>query len=352
VKRAILFTLALATAGVVHADELEVVGQAALLGTDRAKARQRALDEAFRTGLEQTLTTLWGEDELKRRSSELRVRVYPNVRAYITSYRVIDENELGGAYHVRIAAQYSTDKLAELRGHAASTASETALLCATGGDADLVGKAVDHALGKSGYKTERVKGACDAASLQAALSGKLRAIGILAAGQAGAIEPIRGTQLIGAEVRVQVDRFAGPRHDTANETATTYGEGAATHSSLASLPSAKLSEGYEQAADNAVRKLFGESKTTASTGGGVNVKIVGLTDYASYASVVRTTSQLPDVRGVTPRRFARGEAELLVSTSQNATRLADELRRGSATLSVQPQPDGTVLVTLPRPDGT
>src|SRR5690242_18940772 len=96
--RSLEFVLLLLGSGMM-ADEptFEALGQAPVVGGDRVRARERALDEALRQAVEQAASTLLDPDALVARASDLRLRIYPRARTYVGSYRVLEEGEQAGA---------------------------------------------------------------------------------------------------------------------------------------------------------------------------------------------------------------------------------------------------------------
>src|SRR6185312_15566222 len=61
--------------------------------------------------------------------------------------------------------------------------------------------------------------------------------------------------------------------------------------------------------------------------GGVTVRVHGIERWAEYQALTRALASLPGVAAVEPRRFVRGEMDLLVRTASVASQLAGHLQR-------------------------
>ncbi len=71
----------------------EALGQAPIVAGDRVRARERALDEALRQAVEQATATVLEPAELVARASDLKLRIYPKAKSYVSTYRILDEGE-------------------------------------------------------------------------------------------------------------------------------------------------------------------------------------------------------------------------------------------------------------------
>src|SRR5438309_21968 len=113
--RAPLVILLLAAPALVAAQEpmFEALGQAPIVAGDRVRARDRALDEALRQAVEQATATVLEPAELVARASDLKLRIYPKAKAYVTTYRILDEGEqTPGIFQVHLSAAVATARLA------------------------------------------------------------------------------------------------------------------------------------------------------------------------------------------------------------------------------------------------
>src|SRR5262249_38933657 len=94
------------------------------------------------------------------------------------------------------------------------------------------------------------------------------------------------------------------------------------------------------------------SAAAASSAGGVMVRLTGIQHYADYQLVVRALQALPGVANVEPRRFARGQADLLVKTAAQAGQLAAGLNRvppQGVRVRVSAAGDGTLSIDVTSP---
>ena len=87
-------------------------GQAEVrLSGDRQRVRDRALDDALRMAVQTAATSIFGEDGIKQKSSELRLRVLPKAKSYVLSYRISTEDEENGVYVLRLVADVNLEQL-------------------------------------------------------------------------------------------------------------------------------------------------------------------------------------------------------------------------------------------------
>src|SRR5438067_11585922 len=105
--RAPLIAILVAAPALLLAQEpmFEALGQAPVVAGDRVRARDRALDEALRQAVEQATATVLDPGELVARASDLRLRIYPKAKNYVTTYRILDEGEQQpGLFQVHLSA--------------------------------------------------------------------------------------------------------------------------------------------------------------------------------------------------------------------------------------------------------
>jgi hypothetical protein len=80
--------------------------------------------------------------------------------------------------------------------------------------------------------------------------------------------------------------------------------------------------------------------------GGITVRITGLQRYAEYVALTRALAAMPGVATVEPRRFQRGQIELLLHSASSAAQLAAHLSRvppPGLRVSVQASGDGLAI---------
>ena len=195
----------------------EALGQAPIVAGDRVRARDRALDEALRQAVEQATATVLEPNELVARASDLKLRIYPKAKNYVSTYRILDEGEVQpGTFQVHLSATVATARLARdlssptgvtptvLGGHKAR-----AVVCAsvTGDGADAPA-AADRALRELviARNVEAMPGGqpCDAATVAGVLRAGNSQGALTAEVQVTPGGEIRGTTLVGAGARASV----------------------------------------------------------------------------------------------------------------------------------------------------
>jgi hypothetical protein len=343
---------------VARADDptFEALGQAPVVGGDRVRARDRAFDVAAQQAVEQAAATLFDPDQLVARTSELKLRIYPRARQYLSNYRVLEEGDDNGLFQIRISAQVSTVKMA--RDLAATVphgpgGKPKAMVCAAvtaaGGEpGSWIPVATTPPVAEARAAAEKalrglidarnvdiVGGACADPIAEAKAAGATGALYAIVDVRGGGA--VRGADLVAAHAKVEA-RLADPDGKIA-------ARGNSERDAYDLQPAGAAARAVEQAVAEAAISL-GASVTTrfapSASQGGVIVRVTGLSRYADYQALLRVMSSLPGSTGAEPRRFARGEAELLWRTPTPANSLKAPLERMAA-------PAGLRLIA--KPDG-
>lgn len=330
--------LVLCCSAVAPAQEpmFEALGQAPIVAGDRVRARDRALDEALRQAVEQATATVLMPDELVKRASDLRLRIYPKAKSYVTTYRILDEGENPpGTFQVHISASVATARLARDLGPTpgAPTAmgrKPRAVVCANvQGDGAEAAVAADKALREivGARNVDPMPGPqpCDpAAAAQVVRSGTAQAA-LTADVQLADGGPIRGTDFVGADARATVKLVEPDGRVSAS------GDGGrGGYAATATDAAVAAARGAVQEAARAIEPALAQRWSTESgPAGGVRVRVTGLERWAEYVALTRALASLPGVAGVEPRRFVRGEIDLFVRTASAAAQLAAHLSRVS-----------------------
>ncbi len=336
----------------------EALGQAPVVGGDRVRARERALDEAMRQAVEQAAQTVLDPQSLVARSSDLKLRIYPRARTYVGTYRVLDESEVGGVFQMHISAQVAVSRLArdlatqappqlprlssKLRGVVCARVSgDAALISAVTTDAE---KTLREQLAARGVEAIAAPATCtesaaaEAAKVGAAQGALVAAIEISPAGS------VRGTDRLAAKAKVML-RIVEP------EGRASGAEDAEREAYAPSLERAAATAAREAltAALVPLQSKLVHYWAPPAPQGGVMVKVSRLSRHSDYVAIVRALSALPGVSGVDPRRFARGEAELNVRTTSAAPQLAASLNRmppAGIRVSSHPASDGSLSIEV------
>ena len=355
--------------GVAGADEpsFEALGQVPVVGGDRVRARERALDEAARQAVAQAAATILDPDQLVARNSDLTLRIYPRARTYLVNYRVLTETEENGLFELRISAQVATAKLSRDLSAPVVNRPPTALralACArmAGKPAEApspdkqslipqpaqtstqaVLEAAQKALGEilKSRNVELIGGDCSVAAIRAAQAqGAL--VAVVEVAPSGLI---RGSDKLSAHAKVHL----GLVDPDGKEGAGTDLERDAYDADAGRASARAASEAVLDAAV-ALQPSLAARWSPVSTTRGIVVRLSNLLVWADYQTLVRGLATLPGISGVEPRRIAQGEAELLVRTQIAAAQLKSGLERLGAgsgpKLSVQQDSDGALEVRL------
>jgi hypothetical protein len=346
-----------ASTALAQEPSFEALGQAPVVAGDRVRARERALDEALKQAVEQATATVLDPDQLVARSGELKLRVYPRAKTYVATYRVLEESETNGLFQVHLSAQVATARLArdlaaapptvakpgaKLRGIACvgaqgppAMSDAVALVPTVGGKALrelLAAHNVDAAQAPASCSDEQASAAARAGAAQGALVGSVE----LAPGGA-----IRGTSLAAAHAKAKVDLVEpdGRVSGSADAERDAYGADAG-HAAV---------EAARQALADAATKLQGaisQRWAASAPSGGVIVKIQGAPRWVDFQAVVRAIAAIPGVAAVEPRRFGRGESEVVVRTATPAQQLAQSLNRGARGIKLTATPSGDGAISI------
>ncbi|HEX9102096.1 MAG TPA: flagellar assembly protein T N-terminal domain-containing protein [Polyangia bacterium] len=336
--RASLILVALALPALAAAQEpmFEALGQAPIVAGDRVRARERALDEALRQAVEQATATVLEPAELVARASDLKLRIYPKARAYVTTYRVLDEGEQPpGTFQVHLSAAVATARLARdlSTGGAVATPSSSrrprAVVCASvQGDGVDAPAAAERALRElvTARNVEPMPGPqpCDAASAAGVARSGTAQAALTAEVHVTPGGDIRGTTLVGAGARAVVKLVEPDGRVSASGDAERGGYAPSAGDAATAAARAAVIEAA-RTIDPALAQRW--SGGDAGPTGGVAVRVRGVERWAEYQALARALASLPGVAAVEPRRFVRGEIDLVVRTASAAAQLAGHLQR-------------------------
>ena len=322
----------------------EGTGRVAISAGDRVKARERALDESFQHALEAAIGVLLGPDTLVRRAGDLRLKIMPRARSYVTSYRVLDEGEVEpGFFSVHVSAEVAADRLVrELQNPVVAAKPVPAVavrvgLCVRDGEPAIVLPRLESALRVrlEGQQLVVVPSACAPdASLRAALFAEV---------SVRDVAPVRGTALVGREAEVELTLVEEAGKRDAKGRGAGYGatrELALDDAAMAALPDAF------SGLDDALASL----SPRAAPSGLVTVRVAGVRRYAQLKNVRGAIERLPGVDSVSLRHFAPagGSIELGIKTTQSSHAIFDALFRVAPTYSLQVREvDGRIVVDVP-----
>ncbi|MDB4965258.1 MAG: hypothetical protein JWN44_947 [Myxococcales bacterium] len=315
----------------------EALGQAPIVAGDRVRARERALDEALRQAVEQATATVLEPNDLVTRASDLKLRIYPKAKSYVSTYRVLDESENPpGTFQVHLSAAVATGKLA--RDLSTSTATGTspvagsrrarAVVCASvQGDGIDAPPAAERALREivTARNVEPLPGPqpCDPQSAASVVRSGTAQAALVAEVQVTPGGEIRGTSFVGAGARATVKLVEPDGRVSASGDAERGGYAPSAGDAATAAARAAVVE-----AARTIEPILAQRWSTDSgPTGGVTVRVRGIARWAEYQALTRALSSLPGVAGVEPRRFVQGQIDFLVRTASAPSQLAGHLQR-------------------------
>jgi hypothetical protein len=336
--RALLLTLALLTASQAFADaQYEGTGRAPISGGDRVRARDRALDDAFQHVVEAAVTQLLGADTLTRRASDMRLKVLPRARSYITSYRILSENsDEPGFLTVQVGADVQSDRLVH------ELAAPIATQKAVPASATKIGVCV-HSQAPVPRFEEALRARLEAQGLLLVACEDNARVLVTADVAPAEESPIRGTSLLGREVQVQLALTDGGarRADGKGQGA---GFGASPAAALDDAALAALTA-TAPALDDALGTLGPHAVSNAI----LVVHAAGVRKLAQLTIVRTALERISGVESVELRRVnAQGPVDLGVHTSLSERALFDALTRSAPTYRIRPREEnGAITVDVP-----
>lgn len=90
---------------------VSAVGQAAVIGTDIANARDKAVDDALRKAVEQSVGTMITSETVTQNFQLLSDKVFAKARGYVRNYKITSEKQDQGVYIVNVDAEVSAGNL-------------------------------------------------------------------------------------------------------------------------------------------------------------------------------------------------------------------------------------------------
>ncbi|MEZ0315086.1 MAG: flagellar assembly protein T N-terminal domain-containing protein [Myxococcota bacterium] len=87
------------------------IGQAAVIGTDVANARDKAVDDALRKAVEQSVGTMITSETVTQNFQLLSDKVFSKARGYVRNYKITSEKQDQGVYIVGVDAEVSSGNL-------------------------------------------------------------------------------------------------------------------------------------------------------------------------------------------------------------------------------------------------
>ena len=91
--------------------EITAIGHGTIYGTDRSAARDKAIEDAQRKAVEQTMGTMISAESISQNFQLIEDRILSLSSGYIKTYRIVAESELNGEIEIEIAAVVGTEKI-------------------------------------------------------------------------------------------------------------------------------------------------------------------------------------------------------------------------------------------------
>lgn len=109
------FLLLAASLAALAQSRVTATGTAAVLSGDAAKARDRALESALRTAVEQVIGTMVDSETLVQNNALLADKIFTQTRGYVANYRILSERPDPDAnlYSVTVEAEVREGNLAD-----------------------------------------------------------------------------------------------------------------------------------------------------------------------------------------------------------------------------------------------
>jgi hypothetical protein len=323
-----------------------VAAQSAVIGGNGAGARERALEDAFRQAVDQSLAELLDAATRARQARNVKA-VEARARTYVRRWRALEEGETGGAYAVRLEVEVDEAALrraTESWGQSAAPAAPPVVpgfLLVAGGGAEAARATANllDGLVAAGARAQTAEpGVADVVGAQrAAARATLPEIAFVSADVADE-GPIRGTAQVAVSCRLAARLVSGP-------SGLALGEPDASPRAFAADAATARAECLRRAAAEVAARLAAAGG--AAPAGGADLRTV--TVEAEVVEPAAVVALLKDVRSVGSvssaelRRIEAGRAEIRARTRAAASTLAPALSRDAALALSNVEVSGDVI---------
>lgn len=331
------FLLLLLGGGAASAQSrVTATGTAAILSGDAARARDRAVEAALRTAVEQVIGTLVDSETLVQNNQLLADRIYTQTRGYVSNYSILSENadRDSNIYTVQVEAEVREGSLADDLGGLGLLLRRMKMprvAVVLKNDDGTVAALVQKVLREKGFllvETPDEAGGAGFWSMdQGAQSDLLRRYGaevaILGAASGGAGGSVRGSNLTSYQASVNLKAV---KADTREILATASGHGTSVH-----VGEAGFQEAARQAATVAggdlVRQITAQWARESSSSRALLLDIDGVTPERAAEVAARLEREARGVQEAILRSSEGARATLHVSMQGDASDLAQEIRK-------------------------
>jgi hypothetical protein len=319
--------------GPVRTPGLQIVaGQSAIIGGNGAGARERALEEAFRQAIDQSLADLL--DAATRAGQARAIKALEaRARTYVRRYRALEEGETNGAYSVRLEVEVDEQALRRAteswgqsspRPAVPSTVAFGILLVSN--DALEATSLLRSALVAAGARVQVADPAPkDVAEAQRAAAGSNLPQVVFVTAQAVSEGPVRGTGKVSLSCRVAARIVSAP-------SGLALGEPDASQRAFAADEVAARTECLTRAAGDVAARLAPAGGAVTATGGDLRTVMVeaDVVEPAAVVALLKDVRSVGSVSSAEVRRIESGHAQIRARTRALATALAPALSRDAA----------------------
>jgi hypothetical protein len=313
-----------------------VAGQSAVIGGNGAGARERALEEAFRQAVDQSLAELLDAATRARQARGIKA-LEARARTYVRRYRALEEGEVAGVYGVKLeveideaALRRATEAWGQPTAPAAPAVVPGFLLVSSDAPEESIARsALLAALVAAGARAQVAEPAIkDVAEAQrAATRATLPQIAFVTA-RAAAEGPVRGTTKVSASCRVAARVVSAP-------SGLALGEPDAAPRAFAADEAAARTECLTRAAGDLASRLLGAGGATAVSGGDLRTVTVeaDVVEPGAVVALLKDVRSVGSVSSAELRHVEPGHAEIRARTRALTSALAPALSR-DATLAL------------------
>jgi hypothetical protein len=302
-----------------------VAGQSAVVGGNAAGARERALDEAFRQAVDQSLAEMLDAPTRVAQARAIKT-LEARARTYVRGYRALDEGEVNGLYGVRLEVEVDEPALraaAERWGQAPTPASPVVVpgVLLVSSAAPEAGPLLLSALVALGARAQPADPAMadPGAAVQAAARASLPQVAFVS-GDATTDGPVRGTTKIAVSCHLAARVVAAPSGLAVSTAAT-------AQRAFADDEAAARAQCLTVAAGELAAHLV-PAGAAASAGDLRTVTLdADVVEPAAVVALLRGVRAIGSVSSAELRRIESGRAEIRARTRATASALATALAR-------------------------
>jgi len=321
-----------------------VTGQAPVVGGNAAGARERALDEAIRQAVNQTLATLVDAQTRVAQAKTLKA-IEAKARSFVPRYRTLEEGEANGIYTIRLEAEVDETALRRRLERGTTTAPPPPTTApAKAGAPGMLVAAGDKGEGTAAFVASLVT-ALSSANVRARAGGpgETTAAAAAQAASRASLEQaalvtaevmpegiVRGTGRVAVACKANVRLLAAPAGSTVAERAAT---------ARVFVDADKAGDGpgqcHAQLGADLAGRLAGVSSTGPAAATGDLRAVIVDADVIEPAAIPELVKSLRGVGAVSAAELTRvsaGRAEIRVRTRAAPAAIAAALSRAAGTM--------------------